>query len=260
MTDTPNTPRARGDRDAPHLTPVTPGEDARTILLNRVSWGAVLAGVAISLVAQLILNMLGAGVGLANLNPGTGDNPSAGAFSLGAGVWWAVSGIIAALIGGFTAGRLSGEPKESTAAWHGLMSWAVAALVVVYLLTSAIGSLMGGAMSAVTRAAPALAQAGTSPEMQEQLRSAGVDPSTLGQRTADAAHSVAADPQRAADAANRAAKGAATAAAVSAVALLLGAVASWFGGRAGAVKPTVTSPSLARSRETARPSGGVAGR
>jgi hypothetical protein len=39
-----DTPRARGDTSAPHMSPVTPAEDARTILINKISWGAVLAG------------------------------------------------------------------------------------------------------------------------------------------------------------------------------------------------------------------------
>jgi hypothetical protein len=54
-----DTPRSRGDEDAPHLSPVTPGEDVRTILINRVSWGAVIAGVVIALVVQLIGDMVG---------------------------------------------------------------------------------------------------------------------------------------------------------------------------------------------------------
>src|SRR5829696_2599389 len=105
----PDTPRSRGDTDAPHISPVTPAEDARTILLNRISWGAVLAGVVVALVTQLILNMIGVGIGAATIDPGTGDNPSATTFSLGAAVWWALSGIVAALAGGFAAGRLAGR-------------------------------------------------------------------------------------------------------------------------------------------------------
>ena len=112
----PDTPRNRGDRDAPHVSPVTPAEDARSVLLNRVSWGAVLAGVVVALVAQLILNMIGIGIGAATLDPaGAADqNPSARGFSIGAAVWWTVSGIVAALVGGFAAGRLSGQPKEAS--------------------------------------------------------------------------------------------------------------------------------------------------
>ena len=36
-------------------------EDQRTILLNEIAWGAVLAGVVVALVTQLLLNMLGLG-------------------------------------------------------------------------------------------------------------------------------------------------------------------------------------------------------
>jgi hypothetical protein len=45
----PETARSRGDPDAPHVTPVTPDEDMRTILINRISWGAVFGGVVIAL-------------------------------------------------------------------------------------------------------------------------------------------------------------------------------------------------------------------
>ena len=117
--DQPDTPRNRGDDDAPHLSPATPAEDQRTILLNEIAWGAVLAGVVVALVTQLLLNMLGLGIGIATLDPGTGDNPSATSLSIGAGIWWTLSGILASLAGGYAAGRLSGRPKEATAAWHG---------------------------------------------------------------------------------------------------------------------------------------------
>jgi hypothetical protein len=106
-----DTPRRRGDHTAPHVSPVTPAEDVRTVLINKVSWGAVLAGVAVALVTHLILNMLGVGIGAATLDPGTGDNPSASTFSIGAANWFAVAGILAALAGGVAAGWLSGQPK-----------------------------------------------------------------------------------------------------------------------------------------------------
>ncbi len=64
----PDTPRNRGDADTPHMSPVTPAEDARTIVINKISWGAVLAGVVVALVTQLILNMIGVGAG--TLDPG----------------------------------------------------------------------------------------------------------------------------------------------------------------------------------------------
>jgi hypothetical protein len=155
----PDTPRNRGDDDAPHMSPATPADDMRTILLNRVSWSAVLAGVVVALVTQLILNLLGIGLGAATIDPAAGaaENPSATSFSIGAGIWWAVSGIIAAAAGGYTAGRLAGRPKESTAGWHGLTSWAFTTLLIFYLLTSTLGGIVGGAYRTIANAAGTVA-------------------------------------------------------------------------------------------------------
>ena len=136
-----------------------PGEDMRTVLLNRISWGAVLAGAATALVVQLILAMIGIGVGLSAVTAASGDNPGAGALSLGAGLWWAFSGIFASAAGGYLAGRLSGKPIASTAGYNGLTAWAVTTLVVMYLLTSSVGSLVGGAFSTVGSALSGTGQA-----------------------------------------------------------------------------------------------------
>ena len=124
--------------------------DTRTVLLNQVSWGAIFAGAVTALVTQVILNMVGVGIGLSSVGPVAADNPAASTLSLSAGVWFIVSGIVAALAGGFIAGRLSGKPVTGAAGLHGLVSWAVTTLVVLYLLTSAAGGLIGGAFSGVT--------------------------------------------------------------------------------------------------------------
>jgi hypothetical protein len=188
----PDTPRSLGDHDAPHMSPVTPEDDIRTIMLNRVSWAAVLAGVVVSLVTQLLLNMVGIGIGLSTLDPGSGDNPAASTFSIGAAIWWTIAGIIAAFIGGYVAGRLSGRPKESTTGWHGITAWAVTTLLIFYLLTSTVGAVLGGAFrtignavggiteTAATVAAPALAEADPFAGIETQVRSAdGQDPAAL---------------------------------------------------------------------------------
>jgi ElaB/YqjD/DUF883 family membrane-anchored ribosome-binding protein len=304
MVDHPATPRNLGDKDAPHMSPVTPAEDARTIMLNRISWGAVLAGVVTALVTQLILNMLGIGIGVATLDPATGDNPQASTFSIAAGIWWTLSGVIASFAGGYLAGRLSGRPKESTAGFHGLVAWAATTLVIFYLLTSTLGSLLGGAYNtlssavgglgrtAVQTAAPALAQ---NPDpfaaIEQQVRGAagGNDPAQLrdtavtslrailtgdqaqAQQARDRATDALARAQnippeearnrvtqyeqqyrqtvdRAKQAADTAATGVSTAALLGALGLILGALAGWFGGRSGAVDPTIASRYLAGER------------
>jgi len=307
MTIPADTPRSVGDKAAPHLSPVTPEEDARTVLLNRISWGAVLAGVVVGLVVQLILNMIGVGIGAATFHPMTGDNPEASTFSIVAAVWWTVSGIIAAFVGGLAAGRLAGKPKESTAGWHGLTAWALTTLVVFYLLTTAVGGIIGGVFSTISSAAgglgrtaataaqaaaPAVAQANDPVARIEQaVRDAtgGNDPAALRDGAVSAVRAVlTGNPEQAQQARERAAQAIskaqnislddarkqiqqyeeqyrqaveqakqqaakaadAAASAISkgslfgAIALLLGAIAGWFGGRAGKIDPTLTSGDL----------------
>jgi hypothetical protein len=286
---------------------VTPEEDARTVLLNRISWGAVLAGVVVGLVVQLILNMIGVGIGAATFHPMTGDNPEASTFSIVAAVWWTVSGIIAAFAGGLAAGRLAGKPKESTAGWHGLTAWALTTLVVFYLLTTAVGGIIGGVFSTISSAAgglgrtaataaqaaaPAVAQSNDPlARIEQAVRDAtgGNDPAALRDGAVSAVRAVVTgNPDQAQQARERAAQAIskaqnisiddarkqvqqyeeqyrqaveqakqqaakaadAAASAVSkgslfgALALLLGAIAGWFGGRAGKIDPTLTSGEL----------------
>jgi hypothetical protein len=76
------------------------------------TWSAVLAGVFASLVVQILLTMLGFGIGLLAI-----DIPTATASPAGAGwaafVWRAVSGIIAAFIGGAVAAANSPDQRAS---------------------------------------------------------------------------------------------------------------------------------------------------
>jgi hypothetical protein len=152
MAYSPEIARPTEHRNPPQASEVTPSDDVRTIMLNQVSWGAVIAGATIGLVVQIILNMVGIGVGLSTIDVAAGDSPSAGSLSIGAGLWWVISGIIAAGLGGYIAGRLSGKASQSTTAYHGLIAWAVSTLIVVYLLSSAASGLIGGALSTASSA------------------------------------------------------------------------------------------------------------
>jgi uncharacterized protein YjbJ (UPF0337 family) len=144
--------RSNEHRNLPKVSAIAPSDDVRTIMLNQVSWGAVFAGATIALVVQLILNMVGIGVGLSTIDVAAGDTPSAGSLSIGAGIWWVISGIVAAAVGGYIAGRLSGKASQSTTAYHGLIAWGVATLTVLYLLSSAASGLIGGALSTASSA------------------------------------------------------------------------------------------------------------
>lgn len=140
------------------------GDDLQTALLNRVTWGAIFAGVAAALVVQLLLNMLGVGVGIgaAALDIGPGSDSSGSGYSIGAGIWWVLAGVIAAFAGGMTAGRLAGAARVGTAHWHGLVTWCVTTMLVVYLLTSAVGGVLGGAFNVLGSAVSGAGKAAAS--------------------------------------------------------------------------------------------------
>ena len=152
MAYSPEVARPNEHRNPPQVSAVGPADDVRTIMLNQISWGAVFAGATIGLVMQIILNMVGVGVGLSTIDVAAGDTPSAGSLSVGAGIWWVISGIVAAAVGGYIAGRLSGKASQSTTAYHGLIAWAVSTLAVVYLLSSAASGLIGGTVSTASSA------------------------------------------------------------------------------------------------------------
>ena len=144
------TDKARLDRDRPYDTGVSPADDMRTVAVHKVAWGAIFAGAVIALVAQIILNMVGLGIGLSTVDPAGNGTPTAGSLSSGAGIWFVISGILASAAGGWLAGRLAGKPALNTGGLHGLVAWAVSTLVVVYLLSSAVGGVASGAFSAMT--------------------------------------------------------------------------------------------------------------
>ncbi|RZI54101.1 MAG: hypothetical protein EOP12_04745, partial [Pseudomonas sp.] len=115
----------------------------------RVSWGAIIAGVVIAIVCQMVLSLLGAGIGLSTVDPMRYSSPDASTFGIGAGIWWAVSSIISLFAGGWVAAHLAGSPEKTDAALHGLLTWGLAAIVTAYLLASAVGAVVRGGASVV---------------------------------------------------------------------------------------------------------------
>ena len=140
--------------------------------LGRISWGAVIGGVVLALVVQILLGMLGLGIGLSTVDPATGDTPSAQAFGIGAGVWWIVSSLLALFIGGWVAAHLAGNPQRTDGMLHGLLTWAVTTLVTLYLIATGLGTLIGGTASMLGSVASSATQAAASvaPEIVGRVR------------------------------------------------------------------------------------------
>lgn len=121
----------------------SPTAHASTII-KRISWAAIFAGMVVTLVVELVLSLLGIGIGASTIDPLQQQNPMSG-IGLGAGIWFLIGTLLALFAGGWTAGRLAGIPRSLDSALHGVVTWGLATLFTFYLLTSTVGSLIGGA-------------------------------------------------------------------------------------------------------------------
>jgi hypothetical protein len=122
---------------------------------SAVSWGAILAGAAAAAALSLILLVLGVGLGLSSVSPWAQSGASAATFGISTILWVTFTQLVASAMGGYLAGRLrtkwaavhSDEVYFRDTA-HGFLAWAVASLATAALLTSVIGSIVGGGVQA----------------------------------------------------------------------------------------------------------------
>src|ERR1035437_2623896 len=116
-----------------------------------VSWSAVFAGAFAAAALWLILLALGTGIGMSSISPWSNMGASASAMSIGAIVWLIVTQIIAAMLGGYLAGRLrtkwvnihTDEVYFRDTA-NGFLVWAVGLVITAAFLASAATSMVGG--------------------------------------------------------------------------------------------------------------------
>jgi glucan phosphoethanolaminetransferase (alkaline phosphatase superfamily) len=195
--------------------------------LPRVSWGSVIAGVILSMIAYLILSVLGTAIGMSVLAPLSRPNPLEG-FAFSSGAYLIVMTVIAVFLGSYFAGRCA-----PMLGWlHGLLAWAVMILMVLYGATSLLGSAVSVAGSVASTGA-------TVGATMDRSEAAGTAASTLTQRVQGAIASATAEassPQAQADArqaADTAARNVARASWFSFAALIVGAIISIVSGHAG---------------------------
>ncbi len=140
---------------------------------SAISWRSVLAGVVVALCLSVILNLIGMAIGFSTIDPATGDTPSATAITIWAAIWYVMTGIAAAFAGGWVSSYLSNRQYGQLGGWHGLVTWAASTLIMVYLVSAAMGSLVGNTLNAaggaVQTAAIAAAPAAHSNDPLDEL-------------------------------------------------------------------------------------------
>lgn len=131
------------------------GDPAATASRTAVSWGAIFAGAAAAAALSLILLLLGTGLGLSSVSPWATEGIDASTFGVSSILWITFMQLAASAMGGYIAGRLRTKWAAVHAdevyfrdTAHGFLAWAVATLGTAALLTSVIGTIVGGGIQA----------------------------------------------------------------------------------------------------------------
>lgn len=127
----------------PRATP-TAGLHAEPATIPPLCWGAIIAGAVAALSVHLLATLFGVGLGLQMLDPVEDAEPIK-QFSLGVGVAWCVSALLALFVGGWVAGRFAPDPGRGLGGLHGFLVWSLATVVMVLVLAGGARMLVGGA-------------------------------------------------------------------------------------------------------------------
>lgn len=160
---------------APSRTVSTPTYSSDAVSTARpvdlVRWGSVIAGLFGALSTLAGLTVLGTAIGLGAYDGASTAGEAVRNLGLGAGIWGAISTLLAFLVGGWLAGRTAGVRNRNSGILNGSMVWFVAIPLLLFALGSGIsalastaGSVAGTAITAAGNAAGAAAdQAATNP-------------------------------------------------------------------------------------------------
>lgn len=120
---------------------------SRRSYFSQIRWSAILAGVTVGIGTNILLALLGVAIGLTAIDPQSTE--PVGSIPIGAGIWGAITMLIAAFVGGYVAARMSGLCRIGDGLLHGFVSWGSTTVLFAFLTTTAVGSLLGGAFNVI---------------------------------------------------------------------------------------------------------------
>lgn len=137
--------------------------------LSAVSWGAIIAGAVSAAALTIVLILLGSGLGLTMVSPWTNQGIGITTFAVSAAIWMIVIQWLSSALGGYMTGRLRarwvGVHTDETFfrdTAHGLLAWALATLLVVYIASSGLISAVGTGVQAASNVASGAAMGASS--------------------------------------------------------------------------------------------------
>lgn len=130
-------------------------QSATAAAMSAVSWGAIFAGAAGAAALSFVLVVLGTGLGMSAVSPWAHDGVEASTFGWAAAAWLTFISLAASGVGGYLAGRLRtiwtglrADEVYFRDTAHGFLAWAVATLIAVVMVSSAVGSALSAGAKA----------------------------------------------------------------------------------------------------------------
>ena len=127
---------------------------------SAVSWGPIIAGAFAASTLTFVLMLVGSGLGLTMVSPWSGENVSVTTFAVSTGIWLVVVQWLSSALGGYLTGRLRtrwvGIHTDETFfrdTAHGFLTWALATLMVVFVLGAALSAAVGTGVQAASTVA-----------------------------------------------------------------------------------------------------------
>lgn len=105
---------------------------------DRVRWGPIVSGLAITLATQLVLNTLGTANGLSLIASTGAPRSIAGGVANSVAIWFIISFFISLFVGGWVTARVSGPMKRTTAILNGAILWATTLVIGSWLVVSGV--------------------------------------------------------------------------------------------------------------------------
>ncbi|MEW5895551.1 MAG: hypothetical protein AB1650_07340 [Candidatus Omnitrophota bacterium] len=147
-------------------------------VVSLISWGAIFAGVVLILAFQFMFSVLDLALGLSRIKPAE-NGKEAGKVLKGTAIGWIIGSLVAVFLGTWVTGSLTGDISPFDAMLHGVVVWGLTVVIGAFIISSAAGTMLGGAMgllmSSITSAARAARKAihGAVPQIQESVQERG---------------------------------------------------------------------------------------
>ena len=100
--------------------------------VQKVRWGAVIAGLFLAISTQIVLGLLGIAIGLSSVDMRV-PNPLSG-FGESAGAWTVGSALVSLFVGGYAASKLACAVSRKEGVLAGILTWATSLVACLWMV------------------------------------------------------------------------------------------------------------------------------